>query len=242
MTSGQKNILLVIVAAGSMAAVSTHAATQLGINYDTAYTGFVSVTGGAGALGSPGGEDVYLTAFQATYQSGDSLPFPTTNPFYTFCVDIMPTLVSPGSWQASNFPLGNNGNSLQYVPGGIQTAANLYNTYVSLVDISTPQGQLNGAALQVAIWSALYGPAFSVTGEDPNVAAITAQMLGGPANFPNPALTSTFWNAVDPLENQDLIGPQMNTAFAPEPASYAAAVSSCALMSLWGVSKNRRKK
>jgi hypothetical protein len=228
--------LLAAVAASMVAAGSANAQTQLHIDYDTAYQGNVSVAGQFGP------EDVYLTPFQATHVSGAPLPFPTTNPFNTFCVDISPNLVQNGTWTAGTFPLGANGNAIQYVPGGIQTAASIYNAFVGNVNISTGSGQLWGAALQVAIWSDLYGPAFSLTSDGHDISAVQSlanTILTSGVNVPNPNLTSTFWNATDPANNQDLIGPQMETGFVPEPGIFTAAASGCAFLGLLGFRRKR---
>jgi hypothetical protein len=227
----KSNILLAVVGAGILMELSANAATEFSIGYDTAYQGNVAVTGVWGP------EDVYLTPFQATYQAGDSLPIGTTNPFYTFCVDISPNLVTPGWWQATTFPSdAHNGNTIPYVTGGIEHAASIYNAFVGGVDISTAQGELNGAALQVAIWQDLYGSAFSFTsdGHDAEYNAVVAQeavILASSANTSPAYYTSTFWNATDPAVNQDLIGPQFeNGVFVPEPAAYTFAASVCALL------------
>lgn len=200
-----------------------------------AYQGIVTV---AGQLS----EDVYLTPFQATYVSGDPLPFPTSNPFNTFCVDVSPILNQNGTWTAGTFPLGNNGNTIQYVPGGIQQAAGIYNAFVGNVSISTAGGQLWGAALQAAIWQDLYGSAFSLTSDGHDISAVQTletSILTSGANVANPNLTSTFWNATDPAFNQDLIGPPMETGFVPEPGTYAAAASVCALLGIVGIRRQR---
>ena len=120
----------------------------------------------------------------------------------------------------------------------IQQAASIYNAFVGNVNINTSSGQLWGAALQVAIWSDLYGPAFTLTSDGHDLSAVESletTILASGANVANPNLTSTFWNATDPAVNQDLIGPQMETGFAPEPGTYAAAAAACALLGLVGV-------
>ncbi len=244
------NGLRVAVAVGFVSACSANAQTDLLINIDTAYQGTIAVAGAPGPLGT--GEGVYLTAFQATYNGGDALPFPTPNPFITFCIDILPDLQNnnngtySGSWTAGTFPLqGNqNGNTLPYVNGGIQRAASLYNHYVGDASIGSGggdgmySGQQYGAALQLAIWSVLYGNSFSASGVDSQITTLEGAILGSQYNFADPNLTSTFWNATDPSNNQDLIGPQMQTGSVPEPATYAAATSACALLGLLGI---RRK-
>jgi hypothetical protein len=233
----KKNLLLAVVTAG-MVAGSANAQTALNIATDTAYRGNVSFAGF-------GPVDAYLTAFQATYAGGDPLPFPTTNPFNTFCVDISPDLIANGgTWTAGTFPLGANGNAIQYVPNGIQSAAGIYNTFVGNADISTASGQLWGAALQLAIWTDLYGPTFSLTADGSgsdigSVQSLAHSILTSIYNVPNPSLTSTFWNATDPANNQDLIGPQMETGFVPEPGLFTAAASGCAFLGLLGFRRKR---
>jgi hypothetical protein len=242
---------LIVAAAGVLAAGSVNAQTDLTINVDTAYQATLFLTGAPGPLGS-GGEGAYLTAFQASYSGGTPLPLPTTDPFNTFCVDILPDLANgngnqyTGQWTAGTFPPINNGaangNTIPYVNGGIQTAASLYNTFVGNVTIDATgggtigghgyNGEQWGAALQLAIWQSLYGASFSATGVDSAVAALEAAILASPADFANPNLTSTFWNATNPSDNQDLIGPQMETGFVPEPGVFMAAASGCAIFGL----------
>lgn len=232
MNQGKQHVsILTAVLVGVAAAGSVNAQTALHIDYDTAYQGNVSVAGYFGP------EDVYLTPFQATYVSGTPLPFPTTNPFNTFCVDISPILNPNGTWTSGPLPLGANGNAIPYLPGGIQTAASIYNAYVGNVSISTASGQLWGAALQVAIWSDLYGSAFSLTSDGHDISdvqSLASIILSSPNNIANPGLTSTFWNATDPAVNQDLIGPQMGFGFVPEPGIFTVAASACALLGLLG--------
>jgi hypothetical protein len=250
--SGGKGYYIVLTAAalGLATAGSANAQTDLIINIDTAYSGSVSLGGT-----SLQNEDVYLTAFKATYNGGTPLPNGTSNPFNTFCIDITPDLANgnngqySGSWNAQNFPPSgpppqNGVAQPPYVAGGIQEAANIYKTYVGNVDISTAPGQLWGAALQVAIWSDLYGTSpstgFSVSGGNysttyngisiPALGATSVSVqnlvnyiLGSSANYANPNLNSTFWNAVNPVANQDLIGPQVETGFMiPESRSYGS--------------------
>ena len=218
------NGLLAATAVGMMAVCSAKAATELNIAYDGAYQGKITWNGSTY-------ENCYLTAFSASYAGGDPLPHGTSNPFITFCMDIGSILSTPGYWQSQTFAQangsGNGNNSVAYVSGGLQKAASIYNNYVSGVDISTAQGELNGAALQVAIWSALYGNNFILTSDGVgNLSSVTSLAATMEATPVNPNLTSTFWNAVDPktgapIANQDLIGPQFSTGFsAPEPGTY----------------------
>lgn len=158
-------------------------------------------------------------------------------------MDISPVLQSPNYWEAQTFAQasgsgGTGNNIVPFVSGGLQKAASIYNAYVSTVDISSPSGQLNGAALQVAIWSALYGSSFLLTtdGSGPSLVPVTTLVTQMLTTSVNPNLTSTYWNAVDssgnPIPNQDLIGPQFETGFVPEPGTYAVAASVCAGLGL----------
>jgi len=126
--------------------------------------------------------------------------------------------------------------TIPYVAGGLQSAASLYNAYVGNVGalnggVFTGGGSINGtfysgaqwsAALQLAIWQTLYGKSFSDSGVDSTVTSLEAQILASSYNFPNPNITGTFWDASNPVANQDLIGPELETGFAPEPATYGA--------------------
>lgn len=246
--------LLTACGVGMMAVCSAHADTDLTINIDTAYIGYVTVTPGVagGVTGSVGinNEGAYLSAFQATYAGGDALPHPTSNPFYTFCVDILPDLVNWNNGQSSGWspepfssatPSPNGaGQTIPYVAGGLQTAASLYNGFVGNVDISSPSGEQWGAALQLAIWQVLYGNSFSVSGVDSTVAGLEADILNSTYNFANPNISGTFWDASNPTANQDLIGPPLQTGFVPEPGAYGA-LAGAGLLVFTLRSQSRRK-
>ena len=97
----------------------------------------------------------------------------------------------------------------------------------------------------MAIWSDLYGSAFSLTSDGHDLTAVNnlvSTILASSHNIADPSLTSTFWNAVDPVVNQDLIGPQMETGFVPETGTYAAAASACAFLGLMVVRQNQKRK
>jgi len=261
--------LLAATAVGMLAVCSAKAQTSdLIIDIDTGYTGFVSVTPGipGGVSGTVGinSEDVYISAFQATYAGGAPLPYPTSNPFNTFCVDILPELVNwnnniPNGWTPEPFssasPSPNSaGQTIPYVAGGLQTAASLYNAYIGNVGalnsgVFTGGGLINGtfysgtqwsAALQLAIWQVLYGTSFSDSGVDATVTSLESQILASPYNFPNPNITGTFWDASNPVANQDLIGPELETGFVPEPGIYGA-FAGAGLMVVFLGSQVRRK-
>ncbi len=230
-------LVRLVAGLGLAAAWSAKADTQLTIGYDTAYEGDILLAGAPGNLGA-GTDSIYLTAFQASYQGGEALPLPTANGFFTFCFDVGQNISLAGSWQATPLSANPNGNTIPYISGGLQRAASLYNTYVSSTDISSAAGELNGAALQLAIWNDLYdgdtqveSGRFSVSGgNSAAVIAVADSFLQSSANVANPGLNNTFWNATQPVDNQDLIGPGMPAGFAPEPAAYAVAASVGALL------------
>jgi hypothetical protein len=240
--------------AGFAAAGSANAATDLSISYDATYVGYYSLQGAAGSLGSASGQYAPLTALQATYKGGTALPYANAQSFYTFCVDIGPELIVSGVWQAESLPTGPNGNAIAYISGGIQRAANLYNAYVGQVNIFTPQGELAGAALQMAIWNDLYdgdntvsGGVFEVHGGNPApVVALANTFLNSNYNVDNPNLTSTFWEAIDPVANQDLLGPPSFSSnpqvvtIVPEPGIYAAAAGVCAVLGFFVIGRKQK--
>jgi hypothetical protein len=246
-----RNVLFAATAVGVLAACSAQAQqSDLIIDFDGSYTGFVYVTLGVsgGVSGNVGlnGEDVYISAFQATYAGGAPLPYPTSNPFNTFCVDILPVLVNANNgissaWTPESFAVAtpspnSSGQTIPYVAGGLQTAASLYNAYIGnvgglsgghfagggVINGNFYSGEQWSAALQLAIWQVLYGTSFSDAGVDPTVTSLEGQILAGPYNFPNPNITGTFWDASGPVANQDLIGPELQTGFVPEPGTYGA--------------------
>src|SRR5208283_4993978 len=106
----------------------------------------------------------------------------------------------------------------------LNRAANLYNAYVNTVNFSSQRGEINGGALQLAIWDVLYGNNMTSVGDSSSLfyatavgsesAAAIAQanaFLDSSANNPNSVHQTTFWEATDangnpfPTSNQDLI-------------------------------------
>ena len=249
-------LLMAAATVGLGAMGSAHAAlTQLDITYNQDWTGNITWFNSANNTTTTD-NNIPLTAFKATRMGGDLLPPPTSDPFYTFCMDIAPTLIGSDWWKSGTFPLaGNaNGNSAPYVNGGVQRAASLYKAYVGGVDFSDVSHKREGAALQLAIWEVLYengpydvtsGTGFSIaSASDALITARANVMLGSAANFADYNLTSTFWNATDSngesILNQDLIGPQLPTGFVPEPGTCMAAASVFAYLAAFGIRRARR--
>jgi hypothetical protein len=245
-SSSTRNLFLAATAAGMLTTCPAIADTQLTIDYAQTYQGNVLLVGASGSLGSAGGEATYLSALQATYAGGDAHSLPSANPFNTFCFDIGQTLLTSGSWQATTLPTGPNGNTIPYVNGGLQRAAIIYNAYAGGVDIYTPQGQLNGGALQLAIWNDLYDGDNSVSkgvfsvngGNSAGLVSLADSILQSGANVANPNLAVTCWEATD---NQDLISLQAENGFVPEPGTYAAAAFACAYLGLQGIRRKQMR-
>jgi hypothetical protein len=195
------------------------------------------------ALHGPYNGEVYDTAFNVSYASGQPLPNGYNCSFTSFCMDVKADLIPNAYWKA----IANSGvdtAQLGYSLGisSLNRAANLYNAYVNTVNFGSQSGEINGGALQLAIWDVLYGnnltsvndpsSLFYATAVGSETAAAIAQanaFLNSSANNPNSIYQTTFWEVTDangnpfPTSNQDLIGPGMATGFVPEPGTYAAA-------------------
>ncbi len=210
-----------MAAVAAAMAVAHAGTTDLVITYGQGYSRPLYV--GGSSLWQ--GRAAYATGFLAQRSSGDALPSGHTDPFLTFCIDASNTLTASGSWRSGSFPNPNVG-SPAWQPDGICRAASLYNQYVTGASVVNPaDSSVSGnyaskeaAALQLAIWEVLYEPAntgYNVTsgagfrvGSNGDLEALANLYLGFPGILvPDVNITTTFWDAVDPGNNQDLIGP-----------------------------------
>jgi hypothetical protein len=191
-------------------------------------------------------EETYATAFDVNYVSGQPLPDGNNSSFVSFCMYVKADLVPTGYWKAmacSDVDTSQLGYSFGI--SSLNRAANLYNAYVNTVNFGSQSGEINGGALQLAIWDVLNGnnvtsisdrsSLFYVTKVGRESAAVIAQanaFLDSSANNPNSIYQATFWEVTDahgnpfPTSNQDLIGPDsmdLSLSFVPEPGTYVAA-------------------
>lgn len=191
-------------------------------------------------------EETYATAFDVNYVGGQPLPNGSSNPFISFCMYVKADLIPTGYWKAmacSDVDTCQLGYS--FGTSSLNRAANLYSAYVNTVNFSSQSGEINGGALQLAIWDVLNGnnmtsisdrsSSFYVTAVGRESAAIIAQantFLDSSANNPNSIYQATFWEVTDahgnpfPTSNQDLIGPDPmdpRFSFVPEPGTYVVA-------------------
>ena len=217
--------------------------TQLQVGYNIGAYADYSAADYIVNLHGPYNGEVYDTAFAVSYVSGQSLPNGYNNPFTSFCMYINADLVPSDYWRAIAYS-GVNTSQLGYSFGtaSLYRAVNLYNAYVGTVNFASQSGEINGGALQLAIWDVLYGnnvtsvndpsSQFFVTPVGNESAAAIAQanaFLNSSANNSGLVYQSTFWESTDasgnplPTSNQDLIGPEMATGFVPEPGTCAAA-------------------
>ncbi len=229
----------IIIVLGMVAAGSANAQTIYSMNYDQAILGNYSLTINGSLLLNNNQQP--LTTIQATYLSGPTPPS-NLNSFNTFCVDILGTWNNNPTLTPTTFPQG--GQALTgWVNNGIQTAASIYNAYYGELSIASGGGgQFNGAgpsysgqewgaAMQLAIWTDLYGAYNPITQTgfsynsvtDPSVPTLTTDILGSSANLnPDLTVTSTFLLATDPTaSNQSFIGPVSSVSDVPEPTTLA---------------------
>ena len=190
--------------------------------------------------------ETYATAFDVNYVSGQPLPNGNNNPFISFCMYVKADLIPTGYWEAmacSDVDTCQLGYSFGI--SSLNRAANLYSAYVNTVSFGSQSGEINGGALQLAIWDVLHGnnmtsvsdrsSSFYVTAVGRESAAVIAQanaFLDSSANNPDSIYQATFWEVTDahgnpfPTSNQDLIGlnpMDPRCGFIPEPGTYAAA-------------------
>ena len=199
-------------------------------------------------LHGPYNGEVYDTAFSVSYVSGQPLPdtYSYTDPFTSFCMNAEADLVPDADWKAIAFSSIGAAQMAQmgYSSGtsGLNRAVNLYNAYVSTVNFNSQAGEINGGALQLAIWNVLYGSdstsvsdpsstfyATTVGRESAAAIAEANAFLDSPYNNPNQNYLTTFWEATDAsgnptlASNQSLIGLDPPDVVVPEPGTGAAA-------------------
>ena len=218
--------------------------TQLHVGYNIGnYTGY-NANDYIVDLHGPYDGEVFDTAFSVSYVSGQPLPdtYSYSDPFTSFCMNVKADLAPDADWRAIAYSLVNTGQMGYTGMPGLNRAANLYNAYVNTVNFNSQAGEINGGALQLAIWDVLYGgdltsvsdasSTFYATAVGSQSAAAIAQanaFLNSPFNDPNSYYLTTFWEATDAsgnptlASNQSLIGLDPPCGSVPEPGTYAAA-------------------
>ena len=210
-----------------------------------------SIDGGAGFLA--GGILLYNTS------GGPGLP----STYTTLCTDIGGTLYLGSSYgfsaPAPFAPFGIDPPQWGAGPGfgaaAIQNAAQLFYQYGIFGGVLSGSDANAKAGLQLAVWEALYdtgnvlgvgggaGTRFQITGGNATaIADANADLLGltGLYNYPGYLLIP------DPLNQYGKIGQELLIdagAFtpAPEPGTYAAAASACAVLCMLGMTRKLKR-
>lgn len=160
-------------------------------------------------------------------------------PFYAFCTDLLDNLAGSNyKYVPLEFPAGvNTKPNPDWVSGGIQKAAWIYNHFLNT---SSGGVALNrqGAAVQLAIWNALYDTdstvnsgvfkATVVSAADSNAITLADSYLTAASQVTSFPYTSTWWEPIDEYSSkisqptdrkQGLIGPPV-----PEPTAVLASL------------------
>jgi hypothetical protein len=191
-------------------------------------------------------ELIYGSALTANYVCGAPIPTGTTSPFTTFCVAVLSDLRTTGFWQAEPTTAVNAAGQGYLDSTRLDRAANLYDAFAGEVNSTSQSGLVAGAALQLAIWDALYGTDLTSVSDSSSTFYITPFgkfsgdsiakanfFLSQPANNAGPNGQATFWLATDefgnPGGNQNLLGPP-DPPLVPEPSTWwgAGAAVICA--------------
>lgn len=153
---------------------------------------------------------------------------PGSSTFYSVCTDIGNDINVGNTYAYSGptpiTPVGVAGytpNPSQ-VPGGLLVAANLFAANSGLLTA----GNDDAAALQLAVWSILYGSSFTVTADDAGTAAELSTLL---AEVPSLPTTSTSEALLVP--DPDTIPGAAQALFAPVPEASTVLSGSLLLLS-----------
>ncbi|MGO8763546.1 MAG: hypothetical protein ACLQSR_00240 [Limisphaerales bacterium] len=219
-----------IIAGATAWSIQDHAVaadtTQLQVDYNIgSYTGY-NANDYIVDLHGPYNGEVYDSAFSVSYVSGEPIPGNYTDPFTSFCMDVTADLVPNADWKAIAYSEVNTAQ-LGYSDGSssLNRAVNLFNAYVNTVNFDSQAGEINGGALQLAIWDVLFGndlasvnnssSSFYATTVGAESSAAIAQanvFLDSSANNANQVYLTTYWEPTDangnptPTSNQGLIG------------------------------------
>lgn len=186
---------MVSAIAMSMGRANAYTLTYNGLNYGQS----ISISYGSTNLNCFAGQ----INMSFTGSAGTPTGYATT--FNAYCVELENNLQSPMEVALrSTNDLTRNGNS----PNSGLKAAWLYNTYGSSINSNT-----KGAALQIAIWEALYdssadlaGGYFKLLTNDSGLTTQVNTYLTGLQNNYS-ATTATWFQAINPASSQDLLGP-----------------------------------
>ena len=233
-----KKILSFCVLAGALTVASV-AANAYSLQYTSSSYG-LGVTSYYGVSGTVNG---FTGASDYTFVGGAGTPpgIPTT--FQGYCVQIENYYVNPQDVLIKNANLlTRNGIS----PNSGEKATWLFNKYKTTVDTNT-----EGAALQVAIWEALYDTSYNLSSgyyrTDAGAATVIAQaniyLTDLAANFSSGTAGSATWfDAPDttPGQFQDIIGPG-GPAVVPEPGTLSL-LASGSLSAVYALRRRTRKR
>lgn len=196
---------LVVAFGMGMGRANAYTLTYNGLNYGQS----VSVSYGTTNLNTFAGQ----INLSFTGPAGTPAGYATT--FNAYCAELENTLQTPMDIALrSTNDLTRNGIS----PNTGVKAAWLFNNYGSGVN-----SNLKGAALQIAIWEALYDSSSDLVGGYfkllTNDAALTSQvntyLTGLQTSFS--ASSGTWFQAINPASSQDMIGPAGPGGIVPEP-------------------------
>lgn len=161
--------------------------------------------------------------FTLTFTTGTTPPPGYGNSFAAYCVDLY-QYSTDFTAEARSFPSSALAENPYWQANGGKMAAYLYNTFSSQAD--TPN---EGAALQLSIWHAVYGNAFTFSASPEITALVTGAngyyTLGLNSNWGQNGsgvypYQTTWWHSTNPdaQYGQDMIGPPLAV---PEPADAA---------------------
>jgi hypothetical protein len=167
--------------------------------------------------------NVSVGEFTLTFTSGTTPPPGYGNSFAAYCVDLY-QYSTDFTAQARSFPSTALQENPYWQANGGKMAAYLYNSFASQVNTMN-----EGAALQLSIWQAVYGNAFTFSASPEITALVTGESgyyhLGVENNWGQNSsgvfpYQTTWWHSLNPdtTYGQDMIGPPLAV---PEPADAA---------------------
>ena len=144
-------------------------------------------------IGGTSGANYHGSVFagELDWQWVGTAPAGFATSFYAYCVDLSSFLRS----EQTVTPVSSTGFSNGVIDGG-KKAAWLFNEYAAGIHSNIATASMNAAALQIAIWEAMYDGSANLGGGAFTATTSNSQILSQATTYLNALYASTPWTAV----------------------------------------------